>query len=522
MSVRATIKRQIWQVKQLGWRGFAELKGPQLENRLLRHPFLVAFLWVGLFPLILIRNLVRSNGVRTLPELHKRLRQALDPAPRIEFSDPEIEKFLEGARRIGNSENRETGFRELLEGKDRYPESFEISNALSNELYFRGQRAEMVSEYRNGCAIQDKEAEARGLTELGIRILDQSWSGPMGHIALLDQLAKARELGWLTDERRLVIANRRSTSNLSYLRYWEEHFPILFMENLGSEELRRVLWPLYERPEMFRFHDGPVDYWSAFTKVDEEWNRQSRAPLLKLSESDRAQSEPIFREWGMPEGSWFVCFHIREGAHRRRGSENADPLTYVSAMKEVVRRGGFAIRMGNPAMTPLPKLKGVIDYAHAEQRADWLDVALWAQCKFFVGTNSGPLCVPASFGVPTLSTNVPHIGLVPSMRNSMFIPKNCAVANRSEFVPFSTLLGMPVAWTSAKQPAEDKIRLIDNSPDELCLAIIDMFAALQASEHSFGPNTQQLIFDQIRCNAGGIGSMPISPSFLTTNYELLR
>ena len=75
----------------------------------------------------------------------------------------------------------------------------------------------MVSEYRNGCAIQDKEAEARGLTGLGIRILDQSWSGPMGHIALLDQLAKARELGWLTDERRVVIANRRSTSNLTYL-----------------------------------------------------------------------------------------------------------------------------------------------------------------------------------------------------------------------------------------------------------------------------------------------------------------
>ena len=522
MSVRATIKRQIWQVKQLGWRGFAELKGPQLENRLLRHPFLVVFFWVGLFPLFLIRNLVRNNGVRTLPVLHKRLRQALDPAPRIEFSDPEIEKLLECARRIGNSENRETGFRELLEGKDRYPESFEISNALSNELYFRGQRAEMVSEYRNGCAIQDKEAEATGLTELGIRILDQSWSGPMGHIALLDQLAKARELGWLTDERRLVIANRLITANLTYLRYWEDYFPILFMEDSGSEELRRVLWPLYERPEMFRFCEGPKDYWSAYTSVDEEWNRQSRAPLLKLRESDRARSEPIFREWGMPEGSWFVCFHIREGAHRRRGSENADPLTYLSAMKEVVRRGGFAIRMGNPAMTPLPKIEGVIDYAHAEQRADWLDVALWAQCKFFVGTNSGPLCVPASFGVPTLSTNVPVLGLVPSLKNSIVIPKLCANEGGKELIPYSRLLELPVAWTSALQPIDANVRLIDNSPEELRFAVIDMFEALAASANLFRRNADQLTLDQIRRSAGGIGSMPIAQSFLAVHRGILQ
>lgn len=521
MSLRATIKRQIWQVKQLGWRGFLGLKVPRLENWFLRHPILTVFMWVLLFPLLLIRNVVRSNGGRTLPELHKRLRQALNPSLHADFGDPEVKKLIESAQRVAESGDLEAGFRELLKGKDRYPDSFDMSNAFSGELFFRGRYSETVSEYRHGVEIQDKEAEARGLAGLGIRILNQSWSGPMGHIALLDQLAKARELGWLTDERRVVIANERSTANLTYLRYWEEHFPILFMENSGSEELRRTLWPVFEFPQMFRFRDGPVDYWSAFTSVDEEWNRQSRDPVLKLKESDRARSEPIFRAWGMPEGSWFVCFHIRQGAHRRRGSENTDPLTYLDAMKEVVRRGGFAIRMGNPAMTPLPEIEGVIDYAHAEQRADWLDVALWAQCRFFVGTNSGPLCVPASFGVPTLSTNVPHLGLVTSLRNSMFIPKLCAIDDGRDPVPFSTLLDMPVAWTSAKQPAEVKVRLIDNSPDELCFAVIDMFEALQTSANSFERNADQLTFDQIRSNAGGIGSMPIARSFLAVHRGLL-
>lgn len=522
MSLRGTIKRQVWQVKTLGWNEFLKIKAPQLENRFLRHPIFAVVIWVLLFPLLLIRNVTRNNGLRTLPELHKRLRQAFDTSVGVEIGDSEIKKLVDRARRLSDSGDHEAGFRELREGKGRYPDSFDISNAFSNELFFRGRYSETVSEYRRGVEIQDKEAEARGLTGLGIRILNRSWSGPMGHIALLDQVAKARELGWLTEESRVVIANQRATANLTYLRYWEKYFPILFMEDSGSEELQKTLWPIFEFPQMFRFRDGPVDYWSAFTAIDEEWNRQSRAPLLALKDSDRARSEPIFRAWGIPEGSWFVCFHIREGSHRRRGSENSDPLSYLSAMEEVVRQGGIAIRMGNPAMIPLPKIEGIIDYAHAEQRTDWLDVALWAQCKFFVGTNSGPLCVPASFGVPTLSTNVPHIGLVPSLRNSMFIPKLCTSDDGKELVPLSRLLELPVAWTGAKQSEEVKVRLIDNSSDDLRLAVIEMLEALQTSAGSFIRNADQLIFDQIRRDAGGIGSMPIAHSFLTVHHELLR
>lgn len=521
MSLRKTIKRQIWQVKDLGWRGFLKLKGPQLENRFLRHPFFVVIMWVLLFPLFLVRNVARSNGLRTLPELHKQLRRALDPWAYIEFGDSEETKIVKSAQHLCDLGDLEAGIHEVYDGKERYPESFDISNALGGELYFRGRYNEMVSEYRRGSFIQDREAELKGLSDLGIRILNHSWSGPMGHIALLDQVVKARELGWLTDERRIVIANQHETANLTYLRYWEEYFPILFMDNLASEELRKALWPIYEHPQMFRFHDGPIDYWKAFTSVDEEWNRQLRAPLLELSDSDRARSEPIIRAWGIPTGSWFVCFHIREGSHRRRGTENSDPHTYLNAMKEIVHQGGFAIRMGNPAMTPLPKIDGVIDYAHAEQRADWLDVALWAQCKFFVGTNSGPLCVPASFGVPTLSTNVPHIGLVPSLRNSIFVPKLCAIDNGKEFLPVSQMLERPVAWTSAVQPVEEGIRLIDNSQDELKLAVTEMLEIVHASESSYIRNADQLLFDQIRDSAGGIGSMPIARSFLKVHQELL-
>jgi len=521
MNIRLTFRRQILQLSEKGWLGYFSLKMPRLENRFLRHPFLVVFIWIPLFPLLLIRNLVRSNGVRSLPELHKRLRQALDPSQRIEFGDPEVKKLIERAQDAGDPHDLGAEVRELLEGSDRYPDSLDISGALSAALWASGRHTEMVAEDRRGSEIQDKESEAKGLTRLGVRILDPSWSGAVGHISILGQLAQAQELGWLTDERRVVIANRRDTANLAYLRYLEEYFPIVFLEVSSSDELRRTLWPIYEYLQMIRFRDGPVDYWSAISSVDEEWNRQARAPLLSLKEMDRARSEPIFRAWGMPEGSWFVCFHIRQGPHSDRRSGNADPLTYLSAMKEVVRRGGFAIRMGNPAMTPLPKLAGVIDYAHAKDRTDWLDVALWAQCTFFVGTNSGPLGIPASFGVPTLSTNVNHLGLVPSMRNSMFIPKLCSVDGNRNPISFSRLLDMPHAWTSLKQHAEVNVRLIDNSPDELRLAVIEMFEALQHSENSFGRNADQLVFDQIRSSAGGIGTMPIAQSFLAVHRGLL-
>ena len=98
----------------------------------------------------------------------------------------------------------------------------------------------------------------------------------------------------------------------------------------------------------------------------------------------------ILKRWGLPADAWFVVIHVREGDHRPHARlQNSDISTYFPMMREIVSSGGWVIRMGSPLMRPLPEMQNVIDYAHAIERVDWMDVFLWAKAKFSIATNSG-------------------------------------------------------------------------------------------------------------------------------------
>ena len=57
--------------------------------------------------------------------------------------------------------------------------------------------------------------------------------------------------------------------------------------------------------------------------------------------------------------------------------------------------GGWVIRIGDSNLSPLPALANFFDYCRSEMRADWMDIFLLANCRFMLGTNSGPCFVPA-------------------------------------------------------------------------------------------------------------------------------
>src|SRR5262249_62188077 len=84
---------------------------------------------------------------------------------------------------------------------------------------------------------------------------------------------------------------------------------------------------------------------------------------------------------------------------------NADTASYEPAIGEIIRRGGFVIRMGDPGTPPLPPLANVIDYGGSTMRADWMDIFLLARSRFVLGSASGPIFVPPLYGVPCVLTN---------------------------------------------------------------------------------------------------------------------
>jgi len=68
---------------------------------------------------------------------------------------------------------------------------------------------------------------------------------------------------------------------------------------------------------------------------------------------------------------------------------NANISDYTDAMRAIVARGGWCIRVGDPTMRPLDPIPGVVDYARSSSKSDWMDLFLCARCRFFLGNTSG-------------------------------------------------------------------------------------------------------------------------------------
>ena len=79
-------------------------------------------------------------------------------------------------------------------------------------------------------------------------------------------------------------------------------------------------------------------------------------------------------------------------------------------------------------------MKNVIDYAHSELRNDRMDVFCMSQCRFLLGTTSGPSA--ATFGVPLVMTNVVPRSFRSFSRHDLLRPKLYRSRRRDAYLSF--------------------------------------------------------------------------------------
>jgi putative glycosyltransferase (TIGR04372 family) len=113
---------------------------------------------------------------------------------------------------------------------------------------------------------------------------------------------------------------------------------------------------------------------------------------------------------GIPKNSWFVCLHIREGGFRndrdRRDYRNSNILNCIPAIKEIISRGGWVVRMGDNTMKPLPSMENVIDYPFTKYKSDFMDLCLIRNCLFLIANQTGSFAVAKLFKKNVLLINM--------------------------------------------------------------------------------------------------------------------
>jgi putative glycosyltransferase (TIGR04372 family) len=309
---------------------------------------------------------------------------------------------------------------------------------------------------------------------LGLRFFPGIGFSPIGHLGMLDKYIKAEILGILPRRTNVILGDPEKISNPAYVRYWEKYFSVVTNPRTGLL-LAPVTYPLQAHLDVVRLGEGARRFVQFARDVQLQWEAEGRRPLLELSAEHRERGYRMLREIGVPEGAWFVGLHVREGKDRMRDVRNADITSYRLAVEEIANRGGWVLRTGDPSMRPLPSWPNTVDYARSDRREDWMDVFLWAEGRFFIGTGSGPQMIPPTFGRPVAIANFGPIATIVCGKDDVLLPKHYWHEKETRYLTLAERMSSDYrSLESVGAFAGMGIRVVDNTPEELRELVIEM------------------------------------------------
>ncbi len=428
-------------------------------------------------------------------------------------------------------------FAETLILLGRYEEAFEIwekifqlrpdweegRGRIQSTFYFNGQAwaekaiLQMVIDARN------KFAKEHQLDVLSIRLLSE-FPTAIGHTALLDSYAKMTILGQRSPAKPILLV-RASAANPAYIEYFRPYIPDVITDPVAFELLSKVGPYIEDHICAVKDVSGKQIYdpYSKEAAVQAQWDAECRGPLLTLKDEDQKRGQECLESLGIPKGAWFVTLHVRGGREKDRSARDADLATYRLAMEDIVTRGGWVIRMGDTSMIPLPPMPHVIDYAHSPLRRDWMDVFLWARCRFFIGCLSGPLMVPHTFGVPSVIANWSSLATRLWFKEDLYIFKLHWSEAESRYLNIAEVCSSALASVESNQYLHAKrIKLVDNTPEEIKDAVAEMLDRLDGKlKYTTEDDCLQEQFNRVCITNGNGANSRIGRDFLRKWSHLL-
>ena len=416
-------------------------------------------------------------------------------------------------------------------------QSLRVGQPSSDEYLLRamclfqglGRFHEAMSLLRQANDRNAKEVKRLGLADVHLRVLENVWARHIGHTATLDYVVKLGILeGRPRQDTLLYVPRGGHVGNRFLLNEMAVHLRLVenFVDLPFDVSAVPALHFDYLAP---RCSDQTTAYfWELAGKTYKRWHQEGRGQLLTLPLEIAARGWEVLRRAGVPPDAWFVALHVREGTWDKRrsgihGILNAEIASYLPAIAEIIERGGWVVRMGDPGMTPLQPMANVIDYCHSDLRADWMDIFLAARCRFMIGTSSGPAYVPALYGVPSVLTNWWPPAQRPWHGSDLFIPKMLGKPSHGQYLTLSETLREPFSYCHSRRYLSDRgVVVEDNKPDMIRAAVQEMLDRLdgQSSEDAEVAEMRSRA-DRIYESHDAFGMAALTCEFLRRHRELI-
>lgn len=378
--------------------------------------------------------------------------------------------------------------------------------------------------------IQENIIKKKQLDTLGFRIITDNLFQNYNVHAYLDTHVKAILLGWLPKHKIVqLIRPGERVLNPVMLEYWKQYITVI-----DDAEIIDWLTPLRKYLEedlsLAATLQGRAVYIEhAKCVVQKEWERQGRQPLLQLNSEDQEFGREQLAKAGIPKDAWFVSLHVRDAGYKT-GSyianeeydsyRNADIESYKLAVQEVIKRGGYVVRVGDPKMKPSFVMDGYFDYALSDIRSNRMDVFLFSQCRCFIGVSSGPVLTPVLFGVPVVMTNFVPMSGRPHAGNCLFIPKLLRLRGEHRYATFHEVLSSDLGRMFTSHGYKKKnIDIIDNSPEEIRDVVVEMLDRLDGNAvYSEEDEKYQGLISELYRKYSGYGDMGRIGKAFVQNY----
>ncbi len=140
-----------------------------------------------------------------------------------------------------------------------------------------------------------------------------------------------------------------------------------------------------------------------YPKIERLMKSKNKKPArFKLLETTKLAALNFLKDYGFKEGDDFAVLHLREKGYfdpEHHIFRNVNIELYIEAIKYIIKNGLKIIRIGHPAMTPLPEIPGLIDVTKSKGTGH-VDIFACSEAKFYYGSSSGPFSLALAFDTP--------------------------------------------------------------------------------------------------------------------------
>lgn len=350
------------------------------------------------------------------------------------------------------------------------------------------------------------------------KIMSTFWTSMIGHFAFLGIHLEAQKRGYLPSGERLILDTKES-ANPELLDSFSKDYKIVKLESTREWSELSGFSPDLERLHLVK---TTADFEHIYTLWELIWreklSKNHNEPILTLDSEYLSICARNLRELGVDSTDAFVGIHIRESltANHLR----SQPVeSYMESIKYLTQQGYKVIRLGNPSMTKIPDLAGLIDLSRNTNDKK-LHAYVIAKSEFFISTTSGPGSTPMLFNVPTLHTNVTSLNknVLLQNRGSIYLPKKIVNSN-NQAMSYSQILQSPIGYSEKNVLKNSKFKVLPNSSQEIIEGVKEMIQIVNTHDESITNSTDYAIIDQLRKTFSPLGHGNFASSYLESNRE---